>query len=213
MHNWVDVILVLVLLANLILLGSSRLVIYIRVIAFQSLILGVLPTLLHAEQLSRVLFLALMSGVLKGIVLPLVLLYVFKAVKVYREIEPFVGYGFSLVLGATVFALSFWLGYRLPIVTPVATPLMLPTALSTIFIGLFLIVSRKKAFTQILGYLTFENGIYILGIALVGDVPAIVELGVLLDLFVAVLIMAVATHRINRQFEHVDAEKLDFLKG
>ena len=85
--------------------------------------------------------------------------------------------------------------------------------LATLLIGLFVIVSRRKAITQVLGYIVVENGIYALGVALVGDVPLLVELGVLLDVFVAVFIMSIAAYHISREFDHIDVDQLDRLKG
>ena len=82
-----------------------------------------------------------------------------------------------------------------------------------VLVGLFLIVSRRKAITQVLGYIVAENGIYALGVALVGGVPLLVELGVLLDVFVAVFIMSIAAYHISREFDHIDVDQLDRLKG
>jgi hydrogenase-4 membrane subunit HyfE len=58
-----------------------------------------------------------------------------------------------------------------------------------------------------------ENGIYVLGLALVREIPALVEMGVLLDAFVAVFVMSIVTHHISRQFDHIDADQMDSLKG
>jgi hydrogenase-4 component E len=91
--------------------------------------------------------------------------------------------------------------------------LVVPAALFTVLTGVFLIVARRKALTQCLGYLVLENGIYGFGMTAVGDVPALVELGVLLDAFVAVLVMAVAIYHIQEEFEHLDTDQLDTLKG
>ena len=70
------------------------------------------------------------------------------------------------------------LGGRMPLHRPDLPSLIVPTALFTIFTGVFLIVARRKALTQCLGYLVIENGIYCFGVAAVGEVPALVELGV-----------------------------------
>jgi hydrogenase-4 component E len=89
---------------------------------------------------------------------------------------------------------------------------VVPVALSTIFTGLFLILSRRKALTQVLGYIVLENGIYIFGVALALKEPVVVELGVLLDVFVAVFIMGITVFQISREFDHTDTDRLDSLK-
>jgi len=90
---------------------------------------------------------------------------------------------------------------------------VVPVALFMIFVGLFVIISRRKAISQILGYIILENGTYAFGMAVLRETPMLVELGILLDAFVAVFVMGVAIYHINREFEHMDADLLDTLKG
>jgi hydrogenase-4 component E len=101
----------------------------------------------------------------------------------------------------------------LPVSATGHAPLLIPAGLATLLIGLFLIVSRRTAVTQVLGYLVIENGIYAVGVALVGGVPLLVELGVLMDIFVAVFIMSIAAYHISREFDHIDVDQLDRLRG
>jgi hydrogenase-4 component E len=95
----------------------------------------------------------------------------------------------------------------------IASSLVVPVAFFTITSGLFLIVSRKKALTQVLGYLVMENGIYVFGTSIAARQPLLVELGILLDVFVAVFVMGIAIFHINREFEHTDVDRLNKLKG
>ena len=108
---------------------------------------------------------------------------------------------------------AFWLDSRF--VPPVATtsPLVVPVAFALMMMGLFLLVARKTAVNQVLGYLVLENGIYTFGFAIARDIPLLVELGVLMDVFVAVFVMGIAIYRINREFDHIDADQLNTLKG
>ncbi len=79
-------------------------------------------------------------------------------------------------------------------------------------VGLLLIVSRRKAVMQTLGYLAMENGIYAFGLAFAVEEPLLVEMGVLLDVFVAVFVMGIAIHHISREFDHIDTDRLSTLK-
>jgi hydrogenase-4 component E len=81
-----------------------------------------------------------------------------------------------------------------------------------IFTGLFLIVSRRKALMQVLGYIVLENGIYAFGVALVVESPLLVELGVLLDVFVAVFVMGITMFHLSRAFDDIDTDQLAMLK-
>ena len=88
----------------------------------------------------------------------------------------------------------------------------MPTALSTVWTGLLLIVSRKKAVNQVLGFLVLENGVFCFGLLLSEFMPIMVEAGVLLDLFAAVFVMGIVMFHINREFSSLDTEKLSALK-
>ena len=111
-----------------------------------------------------------------------------------------------------MFLLSLWLSERLPLPQVPISSLIVPVALCTSLIGLFVIISRKKAITQVLGYLVLENGIYAFGVGVVPHSPLLVELGVLLDVFVAVFVMGITIFHINRQFDHIDTDRLVLLK-
>jgi hydrogenase-4 component E len=216
MNELVDGLMVLLVLLNLWLLASSRLTACTRIVAAEGIALGLLPLLLAWDEglLWRLWFIAAASVIIRGVIFPQLLLKALRQANVQREVEPFVGYSLSIVIGVLTLAISFWLTSRLPL--PQAqqhSALLLPVALSTILIGLFVIISRKIAINQVLGYLVMENGIYVLGLALVKEIPALVELGVLLDAFVAVFVMSIATYHISREFEHLAADQLDRLKG
>ena len=129
-----------------------------------------------------------------------------------REVEPFVGNVTSLLVGIVALGASFWIGQRLPLPSPMTSALLVPVALSSILIGLFLIVSRKKAVNQVLGFLVLENGIFTFGVGLVRELSLLVELGVLLDVFVAVFVMGIMIFHISREFDHLDTDRLSTLR-
>jgi hydrogenase-4 component E len=209
-----NLILVLVVLTNLKLLASSRLGASIRVVAAQGVVLGLLPVLAHMHELS-LHFAAMAVGTvaLKGVVFPWLLFRALREAEVTREVEPYVGYISSILIGLMALAASFWLGGRLPVTTAGVSSLLVPSALFSILAGLFLIVARKRAVNQVLGFLVLENGIYTFGVGVVAETPFLVELGVLLDAFVAVFVMGIAVYHINREFDHIEVNRLDRLKG
>ena len=213
MDLWTDSVLIFFALTSLLLLGSSRLVGCIRIVALQGILLGLLTLLAHRHELSlRPLLLAAAIIGLKGVVFPWLLALVLRDASVRREVEPFVSFTVSLLIGTLALALSLWLSQRLPLPTPPIASLLVPVALFTTLAGLFVIVSRRTALTQVLGYLILENGIYAFGVGLVQGTPMLVELGVLLDVFVAVFVMGIALFHINREFDHVDANRLAALR-
>ncbi len=202
--------LALVVLLGFRLLGGSRLVPLIRSAGLQGALLALLAVVIRAEEIQPAASLvAVGSALLKGLLLPALLLRALRQVEIRREVEPLIGYNLSLLLGATALLGAALAAERLPLTGPPEVQALAPVGIFTLFTGLFLMVSRRKAITQALGYLVFENGIYALGIALAREQPLLVELGVLLDLLVAVFVMGIIVFHIQQQFDHIDVDRLD----
>jgi hydrogenase-4 component E len=209
---WVEAILVLTVILDLLLLGSSRLRTCIRLTALQGIAVGALPILAgETGHMGRAWALAAASIGIKGFAFPWLLNRVLRESGARREVEPFVGYTLSVLIGVAALAFSLWLGSRLPLGEKGS--LMVPAGLATLLVGLFLLISRRKAVSQALGYIVMENGVTVIGVAVVGGVPMLVELGVLLDAFVAVFIMGIAAYHISREFDHINVDRLSALKG
>lgn len=207
-----DVALVGVLLANLFTLGTSRLVAAIRIVAAQGALIGVLPLLVHGGGGPRGALLVAPAVVLKGGVIPAMLVRALVRASIRREVEPVVGLVPTVVLGALGTAASLAFAQRLPLLPEHAGSLIAPAALSTILTGFLLLATRLKALTQVLGYLVLENGIFVFGLLLVEAMPFLLEIGVLLDLLVAVFVMGIIINHISREFSSLDTDRLSALK-
>lgn len=209
----IDALLVIILLLNLALLSAGRLATCIRIFALQCLALSVLPLAgagFHG-QLSHALIIMLVTVTLKVLLIPWLLLRTIRSGEIQREIEPFIGFSASVLLGAGLIAASFAIASRLPLPEAMSTRLV-PTALATTLIGLLVLVSRIKAITQVIGYLIVENGIFLFGLTLLHQMPLMVELGILLDVFVGVFVMAIVVYHIRREFDHMDTQLLTSLR-
>lgn len=212
MSNLLNSLLVMVLMLNLFALGTSRIASVIRTVAMQGALLGALPLVLHGHASSGAFLTAALTIALKGVVIPGMMNRALRDVKIRREVEPLIGFQSSVILGAlgTVCALLF--AGRLPLAAPHAGTLMVPTAIATVLTGFILLITRFKALTQVMGYLVLENGIYIFGMLLVEAMPLVVEMGVLLDLFVAIFVICIIVNRINQAFSSLDTRRLASLK-
>ncbi len=210
-----DMILVALVLTGLALLGSSRLAGCIRTAAAQGFVLALLPLFMHGEGGGAGIAawaLALGSAAIKGFLFPAWLLRAVRETDARREMEPFVGPTMSVLAGLAVLGLAFWISSRLPLPPSARATLAVPAGLFTVWTGLFLICARRKAVTQVLGFIILENGVFTLGVALVRGTPWLIELGVLLDVFVAVFVMGIIVFHISREFDHMDADRLAQLK-
>ena len=211
MRALVEPILLAIVLTNFAVLGLSRVTACVRMLALQGALLGVLSIAVERPVSVHSVALGTGTAIVKALVLPWFLRWAMREASVRREVEPAIGYMGSLLLGAVAAGLSFGVANRLPAVgsapdAPVG--LLVPVALVTLLCGLLVLVTRSKAVTQVVGYLMLENGVYLFGLTLVQRISFLVEVGVLLDVFVAVFIMGIVVFHINREFDSISAENL-----
>jgi hydrogenase-4 component E len=211
-----DVLLLLVLVTDLFIVSSGRLAACVRATAVQGVLLSALPLALwvgHGE--ANLVHVALMSAgalAVKAVVIPALLLRSAREAGARREVEPYVSLHVSVLLGALLVMLSLWLAHGLVPPERGLAPLLVPAGFATLLLGFLMLVARKFAVTQVVGYLMLDNGVFIFGQSLAGAVPVLVELGILLDLLVAVFVMGIAIHHIGREFDHIDTRALSTLR-
>ena len=198
---------------NLLALGSSRLPSLIRAMSLQGVILGLMPLLMeHDSPDWRLGLVALATVTGKGVVIPWLLRRAMRAANIDREIQPFLGYVPSLLLGAGGTIAAVALARTLPLVPEHAGTLIVPGAIASILTGFILLVGRFKAISQVCGYLILENGIYLFGLLLIHSTPLLVESGILLDVTVGVFVIGIIVDRIQRAFDSLDTRKLTTLR-
>ncbi len=211
MSSAVDPVLVLVLLLNFLSLGTSRLHAVINAVALQGVLLSALALLVHgASTLASLL--ALLTVLLKGIAIPMMLRRAMREADIRREVEPFIDYVPSLLLCALGTVAAFAFARTMPLAPEHAGTLLLPASLATIGAGFLLLSTRRKAITQVAGYLVLENGVYVLAVGLLEAMPFLVEIGVLLDLFVGIFVMGIIIYHVNREFASLDTTRLTNLR-
>lgn len=211
MTSVAQLLLLLVVLTDFAVLGTSRLSACIRFVALQGLLLGLLPPILHDSWTVHTIGLASGTIVVKALLLPAFLRWAIREAAVRREVEPLIGYATSLMLGVVAMAASFAVANALPI-EEAEGDLLVPVALATVMMGLLVLITRTKALMQVIGYLMLENGIYLFGLTQARRVPFLVEVGVLLDVFVGVFIMGIVVFHINREFDSISAQRLTELR-
>ena len=206
-----NLLLITVILINFFTLGSARLVACIRAVAVQGALLSLLPLVSHGVS-GHSLLLGAGALVFKGILIPWLLLRAIREARIRREVEPYIGFVATLVLGALVTVGAFIFADFLPLAQEHHESLFVPAALATMFSGFLLLITRRKAITQVLGYLILENGIFIFAVLLSAAIPLMVEAGILLDLLVSIFVMGIVLNQINREFSTLNTERLTALK-
>jgi hydrogenase-4 component E len=210
---WADLVLISVVLTNLALTGLGSFGTCVRVMALQGVLLGLVTVGVQREELSlHVLVLVVGTVTIKGFVLPRMLRRAVREAGIRQEVEPFVGFGASLLMGTLALPFAIWMSGRLPRLEPAVAPLLVPAAFHAVLVGLLIIVTRRKAVAQVLGYLALENGIFIFGVGLARQATLLIEMGILLDVFVAVFVMGIAIFHISREFDHINTDESSQLK-
>jgi hydrogenase-4 component E len=197
---------------NLLALGSSRLPMLIRTVAVQGVVLSVMPLLMEQELNWRVGLLVIGAIAGKGIIIPGLLRRAMRTANIDRELEPFLDFVPSLLLGAAGTIAAVALGRALPLAPEHTRLLLVPGAIASILTGFILLIGRIKAISQVCGYLILENGIYMFGLLLIHSMPLMVESGILLDVTVGVFVIGIIADRIQRAFDSLDTRKLTTLR-
>ena len=216
MTGYADFLLLLVAALSLAIVATSRLASCVRASALQGVALSLLPLALWGGALDRhlvpVVLMSLGAVAVKAVVIPILLSRAIREANVRREVEPFISLHFSVLVAAMLVGFSFWLATVLVLPRPAPSTLLVPVAFATLLVGFLVLVSRRQAVTQVVGYLMLENGVFIFGQTLVDEIPFAVELGILLDLLVGVFVMGIAIYHISREFDHIDTEQLSGLR-
>jgi hydrogenase-4 component E len=213
-HDFVILCAAGMLVSVYLMVGQKSLVVAIRLYGVQSLLLGAVGVAMGTAGHRPHLFVtAGLTIVLKAALIPWFLQRVIDRVGIRREIEPYVNVPASLLLclGLTV------VGYRVSLGMAGASQgvphQVVGVALSMVLMGLFLMVTRRKALTQIVALLTIENAVFLVAVGATAGMPLIVELGISFDVILAVLVLGVLVNRIVDRFESMDTSRLSNLRG
>jgi hydrogenase-4 component E len=203
----------LLLLTCFAIIAQRRLSACVDLFALQSVFLAVTAALVaFLTGAHHIYIAAALTVVIKAIVLPRILKAVIERLNVKRELELNINIPSSLLICGALVILAFYITQPIISLGFLLTQDSLAIALSIVLIGFFIMIARKKAVTQVIGFLVIENGLFLGATAAAYGMPLIVELGVFFDILVAGLIIGVYTHRLQDTFDSVDTSKLTGLK-
>lgn len=211
--DWLIAALSLIIITDLALLGAERHRLCIRLIAFQGLLLGILPFLVAKGALdTHLLIMGVIFISIKAVILPLLLRRTYMQLPSQASRAPYVGYSACALLGILGLILSLWVGAQLGIAANPLLSTVFPAGLATVIAGILMIVTRRETLAQVFGYLVMENGIYLMGVPMAQADAVWLELSILLDILVAAFVMGIAIHHINRAFASADVDRITSLR-
>jgi hydrogenase-4 component E len=190
---------------------ANRMSSYVKILAFQGILLfGV--SFIELKEINTVnfIFVLLETIIFKTIAVPLFLTYIIKRNRITREVEPYLPNFISLVVVTIIIIFTFLLSNTIN--DPHLNKIFFIIALSTLFSGLYIIITRKKIISHVMGFLVMENGVFILSLAIGSKMPMMVNTGILLDLFVSVLILGIFVNKIGDVFKEPDVHNLSQLR-
>ena len=136
--------------------------------------------------------------------------YVLEKNKITREAEPYLPNFISLIVITLIIVITFLLANTITDVH--LKKIYFVVALSALFSGLYIIATRKKIITHVMGYLVIENGVFILSLAVGNEMPMLVNLGIMLDIFVSVFLLGIFVNKVGDVLKDVDVDQLRNLK-
>lgn len=208
----VDTLSSLVLLSVLFAFGSSRIPALIKVIAFQGIVVSIVPFFIGHDMGTGGMIFTAATLVIRGIIIPLSLHIAIKKVAIQRDVSPVIGYHASIFCGLALIVAATIISRQLNIPSITDAQLLFPTAISLLVTGMFLLMTRRNAIAMVIGYIMLENGIYLMGTTFSVRALHIVEFGILLDVLAGVMIMAIILQNIKQTFDDVDTTLLRTLK-
>ena len=209
----------LVLVLQIATVGQRWLITTIRIFAVQSFFLAAIAgTIAFFNQANHLYIAALLTLVLKAMLLPFLLGRTVERVGIRKEIEPLINVPLSLLISGCLTLVGYVVAesFYHPEETSARSALghnTLAVAIALFLIGFFMMLNRRKALTQVLGLLSMENGLFLAAISLTYGMPLVVELGIFFDVLVAVMVLGILAYRIGETFDSMDVSKLRSLRG
>ena len=193
--------------------ATSRIMAHIRILVAQGILLFLICYFgIEKTSILNCIFLAFETLIVKACVIPMFLNKIVKTTHQYRDAEANIPHFYCLFISTVILFSGFLISdVNFPAMKMI-NPVYLGVSIAVIIISLLLITIKHKIITNIVEFITMENGIFLLSLAVVKEMPIIVNLGVLLDLFIAVFILGLLVNRINKEFEGLEVSHLSDLK-
>ena len=208
----VDVLLVLVLLSVLFAFASSRLPVLIRILAFQGVVVSIVPFFLGHDMTTGGVVFTMATLTIRGIIIPWSIYSMIKKMGIKREMETVVGYNISVFFSLLLIVAAPMLSHKFNLASFSGSTLIMATAITLVVAGMFLLMARRNAIAMVLGYMMMENGIYLVGTSFSARTQHIVEFGILLDVLAGVMIMAIMLQSMKQKYDNLDTALLRELK-
>jgi len=211
--NLIDMCAVGMLLMSMLAMTTTRIGQLLNAFALQSLLLAALAFIVaSATGHTEIYIMGIVTIGVKVVTIPWFMRYTTARIKTGREVDSNIGIPASLLLSAVLIMISYFVTDPLVDSLGTITRNCLALSMSVILIGLFMMVTRRKAMTEAVGLLMMENGLFLGVMSISYGMPLIVELGIFFDVLMAVVIIGIFALRISKTFDSIDTSFMRRLK-
>ncbi|MCR4287930.1 MAG: formate hydrogenlyase [Deltaproteobacteria bacterium] len=208
-----SVLAALILLTAFGLLVQRRISGLLHIFAWQGLFLSVSTAIVgYTAGLHHLYISAILTLILKVFALPYILYVLIHRLRIHKEVEDIVNIPTTMLIGIALVIFSYHLMAPIRELSTLVTRSTLAVALATVMLGLLMMITRKKAVTQIIGFLALENGLFFAATSATYGMPLVVELGVALDILIAAFIFGIFFFQIRTTFDSLDLKEMEKLK-
>jgi hydrogenase-4 component E len=199
-------------------MANKRISSYIKTFRIQSALIALAAGILGIKSIAEngrfdVLIVCVIIIILKVIYIPRLLNKTYRNVEYTVEKDFILNIPILIIISCCIVVFSYFSMSTVEGLNAGALSVNLVNSVSVILIGMFFMISRKKAIGQIIGFLVIENGLFITAMFATDGMPLVVDIGIFVDLLSAVMILGIMVFRINEKFESIDISKLNRLKG
>jgi hydrogenase-4 component E len=203
----------LLLLIAFAMLTQRRILSLIRLFALQGLVLALSTFVVaYSTSQSHLYYSVLLTLALKVLLLPWILHRLIDALNVRWDVEPLINIPATMLIGIVLVIFAFNLAAPISQMAGTITRSALGIATASILLSFLMMITRRKAVSQVIGFLAMENGLFFAATSATYGMPMVVELGIALDVLVATLIFGVFFFHIRETFESLDIHHLEKLK-
>jgi hydrogenase-4 component E len=203
----------LLLLLSFAMLAQRRVVTLVKLLAVQGALLVAATLLLASRTGQEHLYVSAgLTFALKVVFLPWLLHRLIRRLQVYWDTEPTLNTTGTMLVGLMVVVFAFGLAQPITQLASTSTRSAIGIAVGVILLAFLMMITRRKAMSQVVGFLSLENGLFFGAMSATYGMPMVVELGVALDVLVAMLVLGVFFFQIREQFDSLDLHHLESLK-
>ena len=213
--NLLDISAVILLVATFGLIVSRGFSNWVHAYRYQTIVLaGIVALIASITDIWELYIVSALTFGIKAIIIPKILFYVTKKLDspIKLEVDPYISMKLSVIISALLVAMSYFIFLYLDIKSNEVIQVFLPVSFALFFMGLFVIISRRKALNQIVGLLTIENGLFLFAVSLTHGFSLIIEIGLMVDILVGVIISSILLFRMSRTFDSIDIKNLESLR-